>query len=146
MLTAFLVMCSFFRSECSGYWHVPCGRQFFPMSCLCFSHIHSRSSCSEARSCGQLDLLRINSCSCTNPICWLRCHSFNWSSMCLLHSESFVNLNVVSLQNDHRQISSRHLFSIIGVFLRLSLEILSCCDERVLLDVTFSSGPLRNQH
>ena len=70
------------------------------MSCLCFSQIHSRSSCSEKRSCGKPDLLRINSCSCTNPMCWLRCHLFNWSSMLLLQSESFVKLNAFSLQND----------------------------------------------
>ena len=30
------------------------------MSCLCFTQIHSRSSCFEARSCGKPDLLRIN--------------------------------------------------------------------------------------
>ena len=88
-------------------------RQFFPMSCLCFSQIHSRSSCSEVRSCGKPDLLRINSCSCTDPICRLRCHFRNWSSMLLLHSESFVNLNVVSLQNDSPLVSNKHLFSIL---------------------------------
>ena len=49
MLTAFLVLSSSFRPECNGYWHVQRGRQFFPMSCLCFAQIHSRSSCFEAR-------------------------------------------------------------------------------------------------
>ena len=114
------------------------------MSCLCFSQIHSRSSCSEARSCGKANLL-INSCSCTNPICWLRCHLFNCSSMLLLQSESFVSLNAFSLQNDAPLVSIKHLISIIGVYLKLSLEIMACCDERILL-VTFLSGPLRNQH
>ena len=115
------------------------------MSCLCFSQIHSRSSCSEARSCGKPNLLRINSCSCTNPICSLRCHLFNWSSMLLLQSESFVHLNVFSLQNDTPLVSNKHLISIIGVYLKLSLEIMACCDEQILL-VTFLSGSLRNQH
>ena len=114
------------------------------MSCLYFSQIHSRSSCSEARSCGKPDLLRINSCSCTNPICWLRCHLFIWSSMLLLQSESFFNLNAFSLQNDALLVSNKHLISIIGVYLKLSLEIMACCDERILL-VTFLSEPLRNQ-
>ena len=145
MLTAFHVLSSLFRPECSGYWHVRRGRKFFPMSFLCFSPIHSRSSCSEARSCGKPDLLRINSCSCTNPICWLRCHLFNWSSMLLLQSESFVNLNAFSLQNDAPLVSNKHLISVIGVYLKLSLEIMARCDERILL-VTFLSGPLRNQH
>ena len=107
------------------------------MSCLCFSHIHSRSSCSEARSCGKPDLLRINSSSCTNPICWLRCHLFNWSSMLLLQSESFVNLNIFSLQNEPHLVSNKHLISIIGVYLKLSFEIMACCDERILLKRTF---------
>ena len=93
------------------------------MSCLCFSQIHSRSSCSEARSCRKPDLLRINSCSCTNPICWLRCHLFNWSSMLLPQSQRFVNLNAFSLQNDPLLVSNKHLISIIGVYLKLSLEI-----------------------
>ena len=88
-------------------------RQFFPMSCLCFSQIHSRSSCSEVRSCGKPDLLSINSCSCMDPICRLRCHFRNWSSMLLLHSENFVNLNVVSLQNDSPLLSNKHLFCIL---------------------------------
>ena len=146
MLTAFLVLSSFYRPECSGYWRVRRGRHVFPMSCLCFSQIHSRSSCSEARSCGKPDLLRINSCSCTNPICWLRCHPFNWSrSMLLLQSASFVNLNASSLQNDAPLVSNKHLISIIGVYLKLSLRIMACCDERILL-VTFLSGPLRNQY
>ena len=115
------------------------------MSCPCFSLIHSRSSCSEARSCGKPDLLRISSCSCTNPICWLRCHLFIWASMLLLQSERFVNLNAFSLQNDAPLVSNKHLISIIGVYLKFSLEIMACCDERILL-VTFLSGPLRNQH
>ena len=116
------------------------------LSCLWFSQIHSRSSCSEARSCGKPDLLRINSCSCTNPICWLRCDLFVWSSILLPQSESFVNLNAFSLQNDAPPVSNKHLISIIGVYLlKLSLEIMACCDERILL-VTFLSGPLRNQH
>ena len=80
MLTAFLVLSSFFWPQCSGYRHVWCARLFFAMSRLCFSQIHSRSSRSEARSCGKPDLLRINSCSWTNPICQLRFHLFNWSS------------------------------------------------------------------
>ena len=145
MLTAFHVLSSLFRPECSGYWHVRRGPKFFPMSFLCFSQIHSRSSCSEARSCGKPDLLRINSRSCTNSIYWLRCHLFNWSSMLLLQSESFVNLNAFSLQNDAPLVSNKHLISIIGVYLKLSLEIMACCDERIFL-VTFLSGPLRNQH
>ena len=113
MLTAFLVLSSFFRPECNGYWHVRRRCQFLPMSCLCFSQIHSRSSSSEARSCGKPDLLRITSCSCTDPICWLRCHFRDWSSMLLLHSERFVNLNVVSLQNESPLVSNKHLFSIL---------------------------------
>ena len=113
ILTTFLVLSSLFRPECNGYWHVRRGRQFFPMSCLCFAQIHSRSSCFEARSCGKPDLLSINSCSCTNPICWLRCHLLNWSSMLLLHLERFVNLDVVSLQNDSPLVSNKHLFSIL---------------------------------
>ena len=145
MLTAFLVLSSFFRPECSWYWHVRRGRQVFAMSCLCFSQIHSRLSCSEAKSWGKPYLLRINPCSCTNPKCWLRCHLFNLSSMLLLHSESFVNLNVVWLQNDPPQVSNKQLFSNFGVYSKLSIEILACCDERILL-VTFLSGPLRNQH
>ena len=115
------------------------------VSCPCFSKIPNRSSCSQATSCGKPDLLRINSCSCMNPICWLRCHLFNWSSMLLLQSESFVNLNAPSLQNDTPLVSNKHLISIIAVYLKLSLEIMACCDERILL-VTFLSGPLRNQH
>ena len=145
MLTAFLVLSSFFRPECSGYWHVRRGHQFFPMSRLCLSQIQSPSSCSEARSCGKPDLLRINSCSCTDPTCWLRCHLRNCSSMLLLHSESFVNLNVVSLQNDPPLVSNKHLFSIIGVYLKLSLKMIACRHGRISL-VTFLSGPLRNQH
>ena len=40
---------------------------------VCSCHVYasqrsSRLSCSEARSCGKPDLLRTNSCSCTNPI------------------------------------------------------------------------------
>ena len=86
------------------------------MSCLYFAQIQSRSSCFEARSCGKPDQLRINSCSCTDPICWLRCHLLNWSSMLLLHSESFqfcfFNLNVLSLQNDSPLVSNKALFPI----------------------------------
>ena len=81
---------------------------------ICFTQINSRSSCFEARSCGKPDLLRINSCSCTDPICWLRCHLLNWSSMLLLHWKSFVNLNVASLQNDSSLVLNKtlQLFSI----------------------------------
>ena len=114
MLTEFLVLSSFFRPECNGYWHVQGGCQFFPMSCLCFAQINSRSSCSKARSCGKPDLLRINSCSSKDPICWLRCHLRYRSSLLLLHSGSFVNLNVVSLQNVSPLVSNKHLFSILG--------------------------------
>ena len=80
-------------------------------SCLCFAQIHSRSSCFEARSCGKPDLLRINYCSCTDPIRWLRCHPRNCSSILLLHSERFVNVNVVSLHNDSPLVSNKHFFS-----------------------------------
>jgi len=76
-LTTYLVLSSFFRPECNGYWHVRRGCQFLPISCLCVAQINSRSSCFDARSCGKPDLLRINSCSCTDPICWLRCHLRN---------------------------------------------------------------------
>ena len=80
-------------------------------SCLCFAQIHSRSSCFKLSSCGKSNLLRINSCSCTDPIRWLRCHLRNCSSMLLLHSEPFVNVNVVSLHNDSPLVSNKHLFS-----------------------------------
>ena len=115
MLTAFidLVLSSFLRPGSNGYWHVRRGRQFFPMSYLCFSQIHSRSSCFEARSCGKPDLLSINPCSCTDPTCWLRCHPSNWWSMLLLHPESFVKLKVVSLQNHSPLLSNKHLFSVL---------------------------------
>ena len=117
--------------------------------CVYASHrsIVAQVVTSEARSCGKPDLLRINWCSCTNPICWLmRCHLFNWSSMLLLQSQSFVNLNAFSLQNDAPLVSNKHLISIIGVYLKHSLEIMACHgDERILL-VTFLSGPLSNQH
>ena len=113
MLTEFLVLSSFFQPECNAYWHVQGGCQFFPMSCLCFAQINNRSSCSEARSCGKSDLLRINSCSSTDPVCWLRCHLRNWSSLLLLQSGSFVNLNVLSLQNVSPLVSNKHLFSIL---------------------------------
>ena len=85
---------------------------FFPMSCLYFAQIQSRSSCFEARACGKPDLLRINSCSCMDPICWLRCHLLNWSSMLLLHSESFFNQNVVLLQNDSPLVSNKAFIAI----------------------------------
>ena len=145
MLTVFLFLSSFFWPEYSGYWHVRHGRQCFPMLCLCFSQTQSPSSCSEARSCGKPDLLRINSCSCKDPICWLRCHLCNWSSMLLLHSESFVNLNVVLPQNDPPLVSNKHLFSIIGVYLKLTLKMMACHHRPISL-VAFLSGPLRNQH
>ena len=115
MLTAFLFLSSFFWPECSGYWHVRRGCQFFPMSCPCFSQIHRRSSCSKVRSCGKPDLMRINSCSCTNPVCWLRCDLLNWPSMLFLQSESFVNLNAFSLQNEAPLVSNKLLISIIRV-------------------------------
>ena len=92
MLTAFLILNSLVRSECSECWHVCHGCQF-PMSYLCYSQIHSRSSCSEARSYGKPDLLRINSCSCTNPIYWLRCHIHICSSMLLLGHCPFNHSN-----------------------------------------------------
>ena len=141
MVTAFLVLSSFFRPECSGYCHVRRGRQFLPMSRLCFSQIHSRSSCSDARSCGKPDLL-INSCSCTSPKCWLRCHFFNWSSMLLLHSENFVNLNVVSPQNDPPppRVSNKHLFSVIGVYLKLLLLDRFCRHSLSVLTPLFRHG------
>ena len=109
-LTSFLVLSFLFRPP------------FFPMSSLCFAQINSRSSCFEERSCGKPDLLRINFCSCTDPIRWLRFHLRKWLSMLLLHSENFVNLNVVSLQNDPPLVSNIHLFAIIAVFLKLSLN------------------------
>ena len=91
-------------------------------SCLWFSQTHRRSSCSEARSRGKPDLLRISSCSCTNPKCWLRCHLLNWSSMLLLHSETFVNLNVVLLQNEPNLASNKtlafHYWSLLKTFPR----------------------------
>ena len=144
MLTAFLILTSFFRPECNGYWHVRHRCQFFSMSCLCFAQIN-RSSCFEARSCGKPDLLRISSCSCTDPIRWRRFHLPNWSSNLLLHSESFANLNVVSLQNDPPLVSNIHLCSIIAVFLKLYLKIMACRDRRISI-VTFLSRRLRNQH
>ena len=64
--------------------------------------------------------------------------------MLLLQSESFVNLNAFSPQNDAPLVSNKHLISVIGVYLKLFLEIMACCDEWILL-VTFLSGPLRNQ-
>ena len=111
MLPTFLVLSSFFRPGCNGYWHVGRGRQFYPMSSLCFALIHGRSIGSEARSCGKPDLLRINSCSCTDPIRCLRSHLRNCSSILLLYSERFVNVNVVSLHNDSPLVSNKHLFS-----------------------------------
>ena len=64
-LTAFLVLSCFLRPECSGYWNVRRGRQFLPISSLCFSQIHRLSSWSEEKSCGNPDLLRISSYSWT---------------------------------------------------------------------------------
>ena len=145
MLTAFLVLGSIFRPECNGYWHVRHRCQFLPMSCLCFAQSNSRSSCFEARSCGKPDLLRINSCSCTDPLRWRRLHLCNWSSKLLLHSENFANLNVVSLQNDPPLVRNIHLFSIIAVFLRLSLKKMAWRYRRISM-VTFLSRRLRNQH
>ena len=64
--------------------------------------------------------------------------SYNWSSMLLLQSESFVNLNAFSLQNDAPLVLNKHLISIIGVYLKLSLEIMACGGEWISL-VTFLS-------
>ena len=128
-LTSFLVLSFLFRPP------------FFPMSSLCFAQINSRSSCFEERSCGKPDLLRINFCSCTDPIRWLRFHLRKWLSMLLLHSENFVNLNVVSLQNDPPLVSNIHLFAIIAVFLKLSLKMMAWRDRRISM-VTFLSGRL----
>ena len=62
--TAFLVLSFFFGPGlCSGYWQVWRGRQYFPMSFLCFSHIQGRSSWSNERSCARPDLLRRRSYS-----------------------------------------------------------------------------------
>ena len=51
--------------------------------------------------------------------------------MLLLQSDSFVNLNAFSLQNDASLVSNKHLISFIGVYLKLSLEIMACRDERI---------------
>ena len=81
-----------------------------------------------------------------NPTCRGLTHVlFNWSSMLLLQSESFVNLHAFSLKNDAPLVSNERLIAIIGVYLKLSFEIMTCCEQRILL-VTFLSGPLRNQH
>ena len=64
-----------------------------------------------------------------------RCYSYNQKVLSTwMHSRYKMTL-----------VSNKHLISIIGVYLKLSLEIMACCDERILL-VTFLSGPLRNQH
>ena len=55
---------------------------------------------------------------------------------CYFYTDNFVNLNVVSLQNDPPLVSNVHLFSIIGVFLKLSLKIMACRDRRISI-VTF---------
>ena len=141
MLPTFLVLSSLFRPGCNGYWHVGRGRQFFPMSSLCFALIHRRSIGSEARSCGKPDLLRINSCSCTDPICWLRYVTFVAGHRCYSYTQKVV----VSLQNNPPLVSNKHLFSIIGVYLKLSLKIIACRDRRNSI-VAFLSGPLRNQY
>lgn len=116
-LTAFLVFSCFCRPECRGYWHVRRGRQFFPKWLLCFSQIHSPSSCSEERSWGKPNLLRIISNSCIEPISWLRCHVRNWSSILLRQSESFIKLSAPadSEQNDSPLVSKKHLCSIFWI-------------------------------
>ena len=111
--TAFLVLSFFFGpGRCSGYWQVWRGRQYFPMSFLCFSHIQSRSSWSNERSCARPDLLRIRSYSRSCPWKWLRTFNFrNESSILLLQSESFINLPPDSAQTDSPLASNKHLQS-----------------------------------
>ena len=54
--------------------------------------------------------------------------------MLLLHSESFVNLDIALLQSKLRLVANKHLFAIIGIYLKLSLlvmVIMACCGKQI---------------
>ena len=105
------------------------------MSFLCISQIHSRWSCSEARSCGKPDVLRINSCSCTNPNMLAKV-----PSMLLLHLE-FCQPEC-SLATKWSPLVSNNLKTHVFHYWRL---LKTFPPWKLCSVVIFLGGPLRNQ-